>query len=205
VKTVITDTQHLAVDVALIRLRLAVDAALDRPRTRRQVEALIDASAREFARDLPGYEAEYEGDNYLEAGYDWIASKLTAAGHDPDEFDDTIWETIESTREASSTAMTVAANGGGGREELEIAESYWTWRDAPGTGSTVLRPPASVNRSRPPVRLLQHGARHRRAAHGGKTIRRGPRRGADSRAGPDDEGELPGDIAAAPLPIGGRR
>jgi hypothetical protein len=49
-----------------------------------------------------------------------------------------------------------------------------------------------------------HHERHRRRSHGGKTIRCGSRRvGAGSRAGPDDEGELPGDIVA-PLPTGGR-
>lgn len=55
------------------------------------------------------------------------------------------------------------------------------------------------------LRAPLHAQRHRRTPGAKPVRRRGSRRvGAGSRAGPDDEGELPGDIAA-PLPVGGWR
>ena len=98
--------------------------------------------------------------------------------------------------------------GAAAREALDRASDAKRERFTRDACRVMLRSPRYRWRATTMLRALQpprHNQRHRRASHGGKTVRCASRRvTAGARAGPDDEGELPGDIAP-PLPIGGRQ
>lgn len=102
----------------------AVRRALVRAERARQVEGLIETTAVEFDHERPGYETEPEGDNFHEAAYDHIAGRLVAAGGDLSEYEAQIDAAIEWVHDGSNMATQVACQGGGGREECEIAAAY---------------------------------------------------------------------------------
>src|SRR5215208_121510 len=120
-------------------LELAVTTAGRRQRLRsilaaQGVESLIGHLAFEFDQELPGYEVDWEvgdegepfgGDNYFLVGPEYVAAGLRLVGVNPDEHWELIDFSVEGQRERSSTATTVAYQGGGGREECEIAAGYW--------------------------------------------------------------------------------
>ena len=109
------------------------------PYKRVDPQAVIDAAADEFDRELPGYECDVEyddgvlfaADNYDEVKHDFIARKLEEFGWDPDEYEEEIYGALDAEQDASHIATMVACQGGGGREECEIAASYCRGRENP--------------------------------------------------------------------------
>jgi hypothetical protein len=161
----------------------------------------IAALAVEFDRERPGYEAEVDGDNYFEAGCAFVCDAVRAIGLDPAEHEDEIAAEIDGIRHESNTAMRVAAEGGGGREELDVADIYLRrlFRPVLRSREQVRRHAQRLTAVRRPLRVRR--GRERRVAC--KTRTRGSRRRtATSRGDPDVGDEPPLHI---PLLIGGGR
>jgi hypothetical protein len=166
------------------------------------VDNFITDAALRFDAERPGHEVEVDedgfccGDNYDEAGFAYIASKLVAAGKDPDPYEAEICDALAWIRDQSDTATRVAYQGGGGREELEIAAAYSAARDTLADAEPMLSPPREVL---PIVARGWRGPRSRASRGSAPVHRRGSRRtSSGSRAGPDDEGELDGESDGPP-------
>lgn len=149
------------------------------------VNDFITAAVVRFDDELPGYLSEVDedglcGDNYYEAGFAFIASKLVAEGLDPASYETEIYEALDWIRDRSATA-TRAAFEGGGREELLIASAYRAERDR--LTEIVLHKPHLIE-----ARIIPSRRSRARTSRAAPLRRRGSRRGASasSRAGPGD-------------------